>query len=47
MDSSNFMNMSVGAIVNENFAAARVFKYYGIDYCVVLLVLIPIAYVEL
>jgi regulator of cell morphogenesis and NO signaling len=33
MDNSNFMNMSVGAIVNENFAAARVFKYYGIDYC--------------
>jgi regulator of cell morphogenesis and NO signaling len=25
--------MSVGSIVNDNFAAARVFKYFGIDFC--------------
>lgn len=33
MDNSNFANRSVGSIVNDNFAAARVFKYFGIDFC--------------
>lgn len=33
MNNSNFANRSVGSIVNENFAAARVFKYFGIDFC--------------
>ena len=33
MNNSNFANRSVASIVNENFAAARVFKYFGIDFC--------------
>ena len=33
MSSSNYANMSVGSIVNDNFAAARVFKSFGIDFC--------------
>jgi regulator of cell morphogenesis and NO signaling len=33
MNNSNFANMSVASILNENFAAARVFKYFGIDFC--------------
>lgn len=30
---TNYAHRSVGSIVNENFAAARVFKFYGIDFC--------------
>ena len=33
MNNSNYANRSVSSIVNENYAAARVFKYFGIDYC--------------
>ena len=33
MSDSNFANRSVSSIVNENYAAARVFKYFGIDFC--------------
>lgn len=33
MNSCNYANMSVSSIVNENFSAARVFKYFGIDFC--------------
>ena len=33
MNSSNFANRSVSSIVNENYAAARVFKQFGIDFC--------------
>ena len=33
MKGANYANMSVGSIVNDNFAAARVFKYFGIDFC--------------
>ena len=28
-----FANRSVGSIVNENYAAARIFKSFGIDFC--------------
>jgi regulator of cell morphogenesis and NO signaling len=33
MNCSNIAGRSVGSIVNENYAAARVFKYFGIDFC--------------
>ena len=33
MNNSNYANRSVSSIVNENYAAARVFKYFGIDFC--------------
>ena len=33
MNNSNFANRSVSSIVNENYAAVRVFKYFGIDFC--------------
>lgn len=33
MDNSNFANMGVASIVNNDYAAARVFKYFGIDFC--------------
>lgn len=33
MNTSDFALRSVGSIVNDNFAAARVFKSFGIDYC--------------
>lgn len=33
MNTSNFAQRSVGSIVNDNFATARIFKYFGIDFC--------------
>lgn len=33
MNNANLAFRSVGSIVNDNFAAARVFKYFGIDFC--------------
>ena len=30
---NNIKMRSVGSIVNDNFATARVFKYFGIDFC--------------
>lgn len=33
MNTNTFALRSVGSIVNDNFAAARIFKYYGIDFC--------------
>ena len=33
MNNSIFANRSVGSIVNENYAAARIFKSFGIDFC--------------
>ena len=35
MNNSNFANRSVASIVNENFAAARVFKYSALTSVVV------------
>lgn len=33
MDRKNYAQRSVGSIVNESFATARIFKYFGIDFC--------------
>lgn len=33
MDNAYFKRRSVGSIVNDNFATARVFKSFGLDYC--------------
>ncbi len=33
MNTNAFALRSVGSIVNENFATARIFKNYGIDFC--------------
>lgn len=33
MNKSYLLGRSVGSIVNDNFATARVFKYFGIDFC--------------
>lgn len=33
MDKRSLVNMSVGSIVNNNYATARIFKYFGIDFC--------------
>ena len=33
MNTSDFASKSVGAIVRDDFAAARVFKSFGIDFC--------------
>ena len=33
MSKSSIVNMSVGSIVSNNYATARVFKYFGIDFC--------------
>lgn len=33
MNSLGLASKSVGSIVKDNFAAARVFKYFGIDFC--------------
>ena len=33
MNKTTLLNMSVGSIVNENYATARVFKSFGIDFC--------------
>ncbi len=33
MNRNSLVNISVGSIVNNNYATARVFKYFGIDFC--------------
>lgn len=33
MSKSYLANITVGSIVNNNYATARVFKYFGIDFC--------------
>ena len=33
MNKSYLLGCTVGSIVNDNFATARVFKYFGIDFC--------------
>ncbi|MBQ5925033.1 MAG: DUF542 domain-containing protein, partial [Alistipes sp.] len=33
MNKSYLLGRTVGSIVNDNFATARVFKYFGIDFC--------------
>ena len=33
MNKSYLLDRTVGSIVNDNFATARVFKYFGIDFC--------------
>ena len=33
MKTADWKDTSVGKIVAENFAAAKVFKKYGIDFC--------------
>lgn len=33
MNNSHLALRSVGSIVSDNFAAARIFKYFGIDFC--------------
>lgn len=33
MNNSDLTSRSVGTIVKDNFAASRVFKYFGIDFC--------------
>lgn len=33
MNNSNLPRKSVGSIVNDNFASARIFKEFGIDFC--------------
>lgn len=33
MSNTHLLNSSLRSIVNDNFAAARLFKYYGIDFC--------------
>jgi regulator of cell morphogenesis and NO signaling len=33
MNNSHLLKSSIASIVNDNFATARIFKYFGIDFC--------------